>query len=76
MATASFKSSSMNPISGNPINHPNLAGGVMRANRMGAGLGGGEDLMNEGRYVPVDFHFGSQDTSLTEDEAGGFGVRS
>lgn len=25
-------------------------------------------------YVPVDFHFGGQHTSLTEDEAGGFGL--
>lgn len=25
-------------------------------------------------YIPVDFHFGGQHTSLTEDEAGGFGL--
>lgn len=28
----------------------------------------------DSRYVPVDFHFGGQHTSLTRDETGGFGL--
>lgn len=32
------------------------------------------DWLGDSRYVPVDFHFGGQHTSLTEDETGSFGL--